>query len=256
MKLKPLILSNWKLNGNCLLVKKILLKLNEKLKNKNNLKVVIAPPVIYLSEFKKYVLKKNIFLAAQNVDVNLTGSFTGEISPIMLYEFGVKYVIIGHSERRLYHNESIEDVTKKFLILKKFNLIPVLCIGETKKNKDDKCIENEIVKQIDFILKKIGIEGFINTVIAYEPTWAIGKKDSASPKYIQKIHKFIRNYLSKYDNDISKKIILQYGGSVNSKNVKKIISQKDVNGVLLGRSSTNIEEFLYILDIIEKTKKS
>ncbi|MDQ1237660.1 MAG: triose-phosphate isomerase [Wigglesworthia glossinidia] len=253
MKTNPFILANWKLNGNILLVKRLLSALKNEVKFLKKVHIAIAPPVIYLSEMQKYLYNnKNIYLAAQNVDMHISGSFTGEISAYMLQEFGVRYVIIGHAERRNLHNEDDSIIVKKFLVLKKYNLIPVLCIGETIQDRFYKEIKNICIKQIDPILNILGIDGFKETIIAYEPIWAIGTGILPSPEYIQNVHEYIRSYLSKYSSYLASKIVLQYGGSVNSQNVFKILSQSDVNGVLLGKSSLKLKEFLSIIRIADK----
>lgn len=253
MKNIPFILANWKLNGNLLLVKKILINLIKERNFLEKLKIAIAPPVIYLSAAQKYIYgNKNLYLAAQNVDKHISGPFTGETSVYMLQEFGIKYVIIGHAERRKLHNEDYKVITKKFLILKQYNLIPVLCIGETYKDCKNKEIKNICINQINPILDILGIESFREVIIAYEPVWAIGTGKAPSPEYIQNVHLCIRSYLSQYDLNISKNVLLQYGGSVNSKNVLKILLQPDVNGILLGQASIHLKEFLSILHIASK----
>uniref|UniRef100_A0A1A9UKB0 Triosephosphate isomerase n=1 Tax=Glossina austeni TaxID=7395 RepID=A0A1A9UKB0_GLOAU len=204
---------------------------------------------------KKYFMVKNYqkspghITTAQNVDIHISGSFTGEISAYMLQEFGTKYVIIGHAERRRFHNEDQKIITKKLLILKQYNLKPILCIGEIYQNYRNKEIKNVCIKQIGPILKVLGIESFKEVIIAYEPVWAIGTGKTPPVEHIQNVHLHIRSYLSKYDSNISKNIILQYGGSVNSKNALNILLQPDVDGILLGKASVHLEEFLSIVRI-------
>ncbi|ANZ22520.1 triose-phosphate isomerase [Buchnera aphidicola (Diuraphis noxia)] len=242
-----LIVANWKLNGNIELISNYLdfLKFNLP----NNLKdntIVIVPPFVYLERMSHVVNKMNIFLGAQNVDINLKGAFTGEISVLMLKEIGVKYVIIGHSERRSFHNETNNYIAKKFLLVKNYNLIPILCIGETEQEKRKNQTQKVLKEQLDCIFKTLGELAFRNTVIAYEPIWAIGTGISADPKYVQNIHQFIRNYIEKHDV-LSKNITIQYGGSVNSLNIKDFIIQPDIDGFLVGNASLNVQEFLKII---------
>ncbi|MGP1931899.1 MAG: triose-phosphate isomerase, partial [Arsenophonus sp. ET-DL12-MAG3] len=132
-----LVIGNWKLNGNTEIVKKLIKNLRNKLNNITNCNIAIAPPIIYLMQAKQDLIGSNISLCAQNVDINLSGAFTGDISAKMLKDIGVKYIIIGHSERRIYHQESDEYIAKKFSILKSQGLIPVLCIGEYEEENDD-----------------------------------------------------------------------------------------------------------------------
>ncbi|BFI91071.1 triose-phosphate isomerase [Enterobacterales bacterium endosymbiont of Anomoneura mori] len=244
---KSLIIANWKLNGNKYFIndyiKKLLYEIN---KNKIN-NVIIAPPLIYLQKIIEKLKNSNIKVCAQNVDINLFGAFTGEISVAMLKDIGVKYVLIGHSERRINHNENDEIIYKKFKIVKENNLIPILCIGETYNEKKNGKTKEVCYNQINYIIKKMGIKVLENCIIAYEPVWAIGKDISINYLEIQKIHKFIRSKIYLYDKKISKEIVIQYGGSVTDKNIKELLIQPDINGVLVGNSSLNFDIFLKII---------
>ncbi|XZR53156.1 MAG: triose-phosphate isomerase [Enterobacteriaceae bacterium] len=244
---KPLIIANWKLNGNQYFVNIFLKKLCYKFNKQKNIFISIAPPLIYLYEAIKETKKSNITICAQNVDVNSHGAFTGDISAEMLKNIGVKYVLIGHSERRIYHKESNKEILDKFIIVKKNNLIPILCIGETFKEKINKQTEEICFNQINLIIKNLGIKVFKNSIIAYEPIWAIGNKILVNYTDIQKIHKFIRSKINLYDKKISKEIIIQYGGSVNYKNVKQLLKQPDIDGVLIGNNSLNFNNFIKII---------
>ncbi|WMC18813.1 MAG: triose-phosphate isomerase [Enterobacteriaceae bacterium PSpicST2] len=250
----PLIIANWKLNGNKYFINIFLNKICYKLKNKKLFNISIAPPLIYLYTAIKKIRGSNINICAQNVDINTFGAFTGDISAKMLKDIGVKYVLIGHSERRIYHKETDFQILKKFLNVKENNLIPVLCIGETLEEKKKKKSKEICFNQINLIIKNLGIKIFKNCVIAYEPIWAIGNKISVKPLKIQKIHKFIRSQISLYDKEIAKKIIIQYGGSVNNKNSKELLIQKDIDGLLIGNSSLNINNFLKIINNIKFNK--
>ncbi|WGS66178.1 triose-phosphate isomerase [Enterobacteriaceae bacterium ET-AT1-13] len=247
----PLIIANWKLNGNKYFVNVFLKKLCYKLNKKKLYNIAIAPPLVYLHTSIKEIKNTNITICAQNVDVNLSGAFTGDVSISMLKDIGVKYVLIGHSERRIYHNETDFEILKKFINVKKNNLIPILCIGETLEEKKKNKTKEICFNQINLIIKNLGIKVFKNCVIAYEPVWAIGNKVSANFKDVQKIHKFIRSTISLYDKKISKQIIIQYGGSVNYKNAKELLMQQDIDGLLIGNSSLNINNFLKIIKILK-----
>lgn len=246
----PLIVANWKLNGNKETIEKLIKNLIKKLNNIIYCDIAIAPPIIYLPIVKRILKKSKIEICSQNVDINISGSYTGDISARMLKDIGVKYIIVGHSERRIYHNESDDLIALKFKIVKKEKLIPIICVGETnKEKKNDKVIES-CLRQINIILNKFGIDSFNNSVIAYEPIWAIGTGQSPEPKYIQIIHYSIRNHISKIDSNIAKNIILQYGGSVNQNNASKLLSQPDIDGLLIGKDSMNINNFSNIINNI------
>ncbi|BBI01250.1 triosephosphate isomerase [Buchnera aphidicola (Nipponaphis monzeni)] len=255
---KLLIIGNWKLNNNKKIILDFCKKLNSYLSTINydhHLKISIAPPILHLETFNlilQQLHNNHISLTAQNIDVNILGSFTGETSISMLQEIeNIKYVIVGHSERRIHHNETKELIAKKFKLVKSFKLIPILCIGETKEEKNANKAQKICKEQIDTIIQLVGYQAFDKAIIAYEPIWAIGSNQSASTNYIQYMHQFIRHYISRYDINISKKLIIQYGGSVNKKNALEILSVKDVNGVLIGNSSLDCDQFI---DIIKCTK--
>ncbi|VFP83685.1 triose-phosphate isomerase [Buchnera aphidicola] len=251
--IKPIIVGNWKLNGTKKSIKNFLKLLNKFLIDYNEkCTVVISLPILYsyLTQNIFFSDNKNFFLGAQNTDNHLYGSFTGEISPIMLKDLGIRYVIIGHSERRLNHKETNHMIANKFFLLKKENLIPILCIGETKQEKIDNNIINICKKQIDLIFEVCGIQAFNNSIIAYEPVWAIGSKISATPQEAQFVANFIRQYIINQTNNKIKNFFIQYGGSVTKENAKNLIQQKDIDGFLLGRSSLKIEEFTKIIKII------
>ncbi|AKZ65760.1 triose-phosphate isomerase [Candidatus Palibaumannia cicadellinicola] len=244
----PLVIGNWKLNGNKHTVITFINRLCNKLISVIGCDVAIAPPIIYLYIAKhNMTTNSNIMLCAQNVDTNIYGAFTGEISAKMLKDIGVKYIIIGHYERRYYHKESNEDIAKKFALIKNEGLIPVLCIGESQTDKNASKTEAVCATQLDAILNSIGAKAFENSVIAYEPIWAISTGESANPLYVQKIHNFIRNYISVHDESVAKQVIIQYGGSVNANNAAELFNQPDIDGALVGGASLNAEIFYQII---------
>jgi len=200
-------MGNWKLNGSRHMVNELIANLRKELSGVDGCGVAIAPPAIYLDQAKHAVSGSQIALGAQNVDVNLSGAFTGETSAEMLKDIGAKYIIIGHSERRTYHAESDEFIAKKFAVLKEQGLIPVLCIGETEAENEAGKTEEVCARQIDAVLKTQGASAFEGVVIAYEPVWAIGTGKSATPAQAQAVHKFIRDHIAKVDADIANQVI-------------------------------------------------
>lgn len=252
----PLVIGNWKLNGSTKMVKDMIKNLCNKLIDIIGCNVAIAPPSIYLAQSKKALTDSKIELCAQNVDVNLSGAFTGDISAEMLKDIGVKYIIIGHSERRTYHKESDEYIAKKFLVLKSQGLIPIFCIGESKEENKSGKTEQICIRQIDTILNRLGVDAFKNTVISYEPIWAIGTGESAIPTKVQEIHKFIRNHISKKSTIIAEQLIIQYGGSVNTSNADEFFIQPDIDGALVGKESLKVDDFVTIVNIAAAAKKN
>lgn len=250
---KTLIISNWKLHGNKKLVNNAIDFLKKNcIHVSGKYQIIIAPPLVYLDTARNQLLNNNcIKLCAQNVDINLSGAFTGDISALMLQDLGVQYALVGHSERRIHHKEQDLDIIKKISILKKTGLIPILCIGEHKKEQDSTITSKICINQIDFVIKALGIQSLQNTIIAYEPIWAIGTGISMPPEEAQLTHKNIRNHIAQYDSKIADKILIQYGGSVNKNNIIKFLSQKDIDGVLIGSASLDIKNFYEIIKLIE-----
>ncbi len=244
----PLVMGNWKLNGNKNVTDKLIADLRTALDNSEGCNVAIAPPFVYLHHAHQALAGSRIALGAQNVDVNLSGAFTGEVSAEMLKDIGARYVIIGHSERRTYHSEHNDIIAKKFEILKTTGLIPVLCIGETESQNEAGDTEAVCASQIDAVLTPLGVEAFRNVVIAYEPVWAIGTGKSATPEQAQNVHQFIRHYIARHNEEIADQLIIQYGGSVNDKNAAELFAQPDIDGALVGGASLKAEAFVQIVN--------
>ena len=243
----PLVMGNWKLNGSKQLTADLISGLRTALAEVQGCEVVIAPPALYLAQAVTAVEGSDIGVGAQNIDVNLSGAFTGETSAEMLKDTGVRYVILGHSERRTYHNETDELVAEKFAIVKQQGLIPVLCIGETEAENEAGKTEEVCSRQIDAVIKAQGVEAFTNAVIAYEPVWAIGTGKSATPAQAQAVHKFIRDHIAKQSRDVAEQVIIQYGGSVNDKNAAELFGQPDIDGALVGGASLKADAFSVIV---------
>lgn len=235
-KFSSFFIANWKLNGNLSFIEHYTQSLNTNPSNSNC--VVICPPAIYLNNFKDKI--SNFYLGSQDISRFESGAYTGEISSKSLSDFNVNFCIVGHSERREYFNEKNEDIKEKAFKLLENEIIPIICVGETleqkQNNKTIDVISNQILNGIPFESNEN------NTIIAYEPIWAIGTGLTPSIEEIDIIHKSIR----KIDKKISDFNII-YGGSVNSKNSKQINDLSDVNGALIGGSSLKIEEFNKII---------
>ncbi|MFD0966575.1 triose-phosphate isomerase [Seminibacterium arietis] len=250
----PLVMGNWKLNGSKAFCDSLISELKTALVDVKGCNVAIAPPVMYLAQAENLLTDSKIALGAQNVDVNVQGAFTGDISPVMLKEFGAKYIIIGHSERRTYHKESNEFIAKKFQLLKDAGLTPVLCIGETEAENEAGKTEEVCARQIDAVINTLGVEAFNNAVIAYEPIWAIGTGKSATPAQAQAVHAFIRQHIAKKSSTVAEQVIIQYGGSVNDANAAELFTQPDIDGALVGGASLKAAAFATIVKAAEKAK--
>ncbi|AFP85085.1 triose-phosphate isomerase [secondary endosymbiont of Ctenarytaina eucalypti] len=251
----PLVIGNWKLNGTKRMVKEMSAALCNALSNFVGCDVAIAPPIVYLDLARHYLKNSRIALGSQNVDAHLSGAFTGEVSAEMLKDIGAKYIIIGHSERRTYHKESDDVIAEKFAALKAAGLIPVLCIGESAAEKKSGKTEAICAYQLDAVLNRFGAKVFENTVVAYEPIWAIGTGKPALPAQVQSVHKFIRSYIAQHDTFITEKMSILYGGSVNDENATELFTQPDIDGALVGGASLKSEGFVLIVKAAAREKQ-
>ncbi|UVK76840.1 MAG: triose-phosphate isomerase [Sodalis sp. Fse] len=251
-----LVMGNLKLNGSKHMLNDLITGLRNKLRSVVGYTVAIAPPVIYLDLVKQLLAGSHIALGAQNVDIHLSGAFTGEVSAEMLKDIGAKYIIIGHSERRIYHKESDEYIAEKFAVLKEVGLIPLLCIGESAAENKAGQTETICARQLDAVLNTLGAKAFQDAVIVYEPIWAIGTGKSASLIQVQAVHKFIRDHISRHDATVAEQITIQYGGSVNTGNAAGWFTQPDIDGVLVGGASLKVDTFSVIVKAANEVKKS
>lgn len=236
---KPIIIGNWKMNKNLdqalSLVKEIVTKdLDESVEK------VICVPYLYVNEIRKILEKSDIEIGVQNMYFEEKGAFTGEISPTMLKSCGVKYVILGHSERRNIFKETDDLINKKVISALENDLIPILCCGETlnerKENKEKEVIENQIKKA----LLEVDREKISKIIIAYEPIWAIGTGVVASLEDAENMCKYIRSILFKLYKDQANKVRIQYGGSVKQENIKDLMKQENIDGALVGGASLDV----------------
>lgn len=246
---KRIVAGNWKMNKTIPEGTEIVNELIKLLKSSpvKDVVVVVAPPFIHLSEFSG-LLTDHAFLGAQNCSVEESGAFTGEISVPMLKSAGVEFVILGHSERRLYYHETDHDINKKVKMVLKHGLTPIFCCGE-KLYEREKGIHIEIVKQqIDHGLFDLSPDDFSKVVIAYEPVWAIGTGKTATPGQAQEMHKYIRNLIEqKYGSITAQMTSILYGGSCKASNAKELFSNPDVDGGLIGGASLDAKEFIEII---------
>ena len=245
--MKPLIVANWKCNPTTLKKARRLFNLVKRGAEKiKRVETVICPPFVFLPDRKKQMAA--IKLGGQNCFWEKGGSYTGEISPEMLRDLGCKYVIIGHSERRRYFNETDEIVNKKLRAALKAKLSPIFCIGETKTEREKGKTESVLKRQIVSGLKKIPAAKASKIAVAYEPIWAIGTGNPCDIEEAQKMGLLIRKIISNiYSRAVSAKIRILYGGSVNSKNGAGYIKEAGMQGLLVGGASLNAKEFIRII---------
>jgi len=243
------IAGNWKMNKTATEAEKILSELKEKVSIfKDKLNIAICPTFTALDRATKTVKGTSIKIGAQDISDKESGAYTGEISASMLLDLEVEYVIIGHSERRQYHAETNEMVTKKAKVALNAGLLPIVCVGETLDERETGKTAAIITKQIQDSLASLDADNIIKTTIAYEPVWAIGTGKTATPEQAQEVHALIRKLLTdKYGTSIAEQVIVQYGGSVNPGNSAILMSQPDIDGALVGGASLDPDTFAELI---------
>lgn len=243
---KPLVAGNWKLNGSRESITDLLSGIRQRADSVEVAELAVCPPYVYLGQVVHQLDGLDISIGAQDCSDQSGGAYTGEISAAMLKEFFCNYVIVGHSERRHIYAESNEMVSIKYEQVKKNGLVPILCVGETLEQREQGHTEVIIAQQIDAVLDRLGIDGFANSVIAYEPVWAIGTGQTATPEQAQEVHEFIRNKLDALNTEIAANIRILYGGSMKPDNAQELLHQSDIDGGLIGGAALQAEDFIAI----------
>jgi len=249
---KLIIAGNWKMNKTVAEALTLVGDLTRDLAAVKEVDIVVCPPFTALESVSRAVLEsKNIKVGAQNMSEHHFGAFTGEICAGMLKEFSVRYVILGHSERRQFQKESDALIAKKALAAHAASLKPIVCVGETLAEREGGLMEKVLETQVRGSLAGLTADQMLETVIAYEPVWAIGTGKTATTQQAQDAHAFIRGLLAKiYDEATARKVRIQYGGSVKPANAKELMSQPDVDGALVGGASL---ESRSLADIIKNS---
>lgn len=266
---KPCVIANWKMHGskvkNQNLINELLTLIpqltetstsennyennhinNHKSYHENTIDIFLSPPAAYLEQVAGLIQNSVFQLAAQNVYCEEQGAFTGEISPSMLVDLGCSAVIIGHSERRLLLAEDNDLIARKFLAAYHMGLIPILCVGETRQERENGKTLDVIRHQVMSVLNLARISTFESAMIAYEPVWAIGTGIAASPEDAEEVQAFIRRLLAEQDAEIAEKTRILYGGSVNGAIAKDLFVKPDIDGGLIGGASLVAQDFLSI----------
>ncbi len=239
-----LIAGNWKMNGSL----QSIIQLVEGIKagDAGSARLAVCPPAVYLMKVGGMLEGTNISLGSQNVCDQAGGAYTGEISGTMLKEAGCTYAIVGHSERRSLYQESDSLVADRFAMAIESGLQPILCLGETIDERQSDATEEVVARQLNAVLEKVGVDALSNSVIAYEPVWAIGTGQVATPEQAQAVHAFIRRKISAENSQVADQLQILYGGSMNPGNAAELLSQPDIDGGLIGGASLKAADFLAI----------
>ncbi|MEM8982796.1 MAG: triose-phosphate isomerase [Pseudomonadota bacterium] len=241
---KPLICGNWKMNGsraaNATLLAGVCAAHTPKAE------LAVCPPAPYLGEVAELLADSTVALGAQDAHAEDSGAFTGDIAAPMLAEFGVRYVIVGHSERRAMHAETDAIVAAKFVAVLKAGLTPILCVGETLEERESNATDAVVTRQINTVLAVAESLAIDTAVIAYEPVWAIGTGRTATPEMAQEVHARIRALLAAHDDNVASTVRILYGGSMKPANAAELLAMPDVDGGLIGGASLQADDFVAI----------
>jgi triosephosphate isomerase (TIM) len=243
-----IVAGNWKMNKNLTEGIDLSIQVNQQVQE-NDVTVIICTPFIHLSETSKVISKKNLHLGAQNCAAEESGAYTGEVSAEMVKSTGADYVILGHSERRLYYKEDGPILNKKVKLALKNDLYPIFCCGEVLDERESERHFEVVKQQIEEGLFDLSAEDFGKVVIAYEPVWAIGTGKVATSAQAQEMHKYIRDLIStKYGSAVANDTSILYGGSCKPSNAKELFDNPDVDGGLIGGAALKAEDFLGIVN--------
>ncbi len=241
-----LVVGNWKMNGSLAKNQALLAALMPSLAPLNRAKCAVCVPYPYLGQVSASLGKSAIAWGAQDVSQFDSGAYTGEVSAAMLADFGCRYVIVGHSERRSLFGDSSEIVAEKFAAAVNGGLTPVVCVGETLAEREAGVTESTVGAQLDAVIEKCGVESMARAVLAYEPVWAIGTGRNATPEQAQAVHAFLRKQVARHSEPVAAALTILYGGSVKGSNAQQLFAMQDIDGGLIGGASLVAEEFAAI----------
>lgn len=243
---RKLVAGNWKMNGSLAANAALLAGIKEGLPAEV-CDVAVCVPAPYLAQVQGAVAGSPVALGAQDMSAHAAGAYTGEVSAPMLQEFGVQYVILGHSERRAYHGESDAAVAAKTVAALKAGLVPLVCVGETLEQREAGQTNEVVGGQLDVVLTALSTEDAARIVVAYEPVWAIGTGKTATPEMAQEVHAMLRARLGAKSAEAAAKVRILYGGSMKPDNAQQLLAMADIDGGLIGGAALKAEDFLAII---------
>ncbi|HEU0187528.1 MAG TPA: triose-phosphate isomerase [Gallionellaceae bacterium] len=243
---RKLVVGNWKMVGLLARNKALLEGVLAGVRDLKQADYAVCVPFPYLGQAQSLLQGSNVSWGAQNLSQHAEGAFTGEVAAGMLLDFGCKYVIVGHSERRSMYGESDDVVAAKVEAALKAGLTPILCVGETLAERESGVTEAVVARQLDAVVERIGMKALAKTVLAYEPVWAIGTGKTATPDQAQAVHAFIRQRVAKLDGQVAGGLCILYGGSMKPANAVELLSMPDIDGGLIGGASLVADDFVAI----------
>jgi len=244
---QSIVAGNWKMNGSISTITALLDEIKRDNNTVDKTQLIVFPPFPYLGLTEQLLTGSGVLWGAQNVNTQLEGAYTGEVSPTMCKDFHCDYVIVGHSERRTLYQENDLDIANKFAAAQQVGLTPVFCVGENQTEHEANATLQVVQRQLQAVLDlPNGVMGLQNAVIAYEPIWAIGTGLVATPEQTQEVHHSIRQQIAASNENIAESIPILYGGSVKSSNAEPLFAMPDIDGALVGGASLVAREFLEI----------
>ncbi|MCC0690213.1 triose-phosphate isomerase [Clostridioides sp. ZZV14-6387] len=244
---KPIIAGNWKMHKTIKEALEFVNEVKDKV-NSDKVEAVICAPFTLLKDLKEATKGTNIKIGAQNMHFEEKGAFTGEVSPLMLKEIDMDYVVIGHSERRQYFNETDETVNKKVLKALEVEIDPILCVGETLAQREAGKTKDVCKVQVEKALENVLKDDLAKVVVAYEPIWAIGTGKTATAEDANDVISYIREVIKGLYGELANEVRIQYGGSVKPSNVAEIMGQSDIDGALVGGASLASNDYLDLVN--------
>jgi triosephosphate isomerase len=244
---RKLVAGNWKMNGSLAANSSLLAEIKMALIPPVACDIAVCAPAPYLAQCQSDLSFSPVAWGGQDVSTHESGAYTGEVSAAMLAEFGCKYVIVGHSERRMYHAEDDETVARKTVQALAAGITPIVCVGETLAQREAGSTAAVVGQQLDTVLAMIAAGQVDNIVVAYEPVWAIGTGKTATPAMAQEVHALLRQRLAKCNDAASDKVRILYGGSMKPENAAELMAQPDIDGGLIGGAALKAADFLAII---------
>ncbi|TRZ37006.1 triose-phosphate isomerase [Niallia circulans] len=246
---KPIIAGNWKMNKTLPEAVDFIQEIKESIPSSEQVDAVVVAPALFIGQLVELTDGTEVKIGAQNMHFEKSGAFTGEISPVALENIGAKYVVLGHSERREFFNETDEGVNKKTIAAFENNLTPIVCCGETLEQRENGETNEFVASQVSKALAGLTDEQVKATVVAYEPIWAIGTGKSSTSADANEVCAHIRKTVSEqFSPEVAESIRIQYGGSVKPENIKEYMAQPDIDGALVGGASLEAQSFLQLLE--------
>lgn len=243
---RKLVAGNWKMHGSLAQNEALLGALIGGMADLAGADCAVCVPYPYLHQAQQQLSGTRVQWGAQDAHQLDKGAYTGEVSAFMLKEFGCRYVIVGHSERRAIYGESSTLVAEKFAAVQKAGMLPILCVGETLGQRESGTTEGVVAEQLDAVMNALGVQSLRDAVVAYEPVWAIGTGKTATPEQAQAVHAFIRKRVAAADPQVAQGLRILYGGSVKANIAAELFARDDIDGGLIGGASLIAEEFLAI----------